>query len=183
MGEKGTSLLKVIDDCVEYSNKIVSDLWEYSSEIKLDKSKITPHQLLTKALPTLVIPKNIKITDHTNDEFTINLDVAKMERVFSNLTKNAIDAMPNGGTLSISSTNLQNEIQIDFADTGVGMSEEVAKKIGEPFFTTKAKGMGVGFSICKRIIAAHKGRIEVSSVAGKGTKIMLFIPLNDTAKM
>jgi signal transduction histidine kinase len=183
MGEKGTNLLKVIDDCVEYSNKIVSDLWEYSSEIKLNKSRITPHQLLTKALPTLVIPKNIKITDCTNDEVTINLDVAKMERVFSNLTKNAIDAMPNGGTLSISSTNLQNEVQIDFADTGVGMSEEVAKKIGEPFFTTKAKGMGVGFSICKRIIAAHKGRIEVSSVTGKGTKIMLFIPLNDTAKM
>jgi signal transduction histidine kinase len=91
--------------------------------------------------------------------------------------------MPNGGTLAISSTKLQNEVQIDFADTGVGMSEEVAKKIGEPFFTTKAKGMGVGFSICKRIIAAHKGRIEVSSVAGKGTKIMLFIPLNDTPKI
>jgi signal transduction histidine kinase len=178
MGEKGTGLLKVIDDCVEYSNKIVSDLWEYSSEIKLDKSRYTPHQLVNKALTTLVIPKNIKIIDHTNDDFIVNVDLAKMERVFSNLTKNAIDAMPDGGTIIISSLKLQNEAEIDFLDNGVGMSEEVAKKIGEPFFTTKAKGMGVGFSICKRIVEAHKGRIEVASTPGKGTKIMVFVPLN-----
>ncbi len=178
MGEKGTGLLKVIDDCVEYSNKIVSDLWEYSSEIKLDKSRYSPHQLVNKALTTLVIPKNIKIIDYANDDFTVNVDLAKMERVFSNLTKNAIDAMPNGGTIIISSIQLQNEAEIDFLDNGVGMSEEVAKKIGEPFFTTKAKGMGVGFSICKRIVEAHKGRIEVASTPGKGTKIMVFVPLN-----
>jgi signal transduction histidine kinase len=183
MGEKGLVLLKVIDDCVEYSNKIVSDLWEYSSEIKLDKARYSPHQLVNKALTTLVIPKNIKIIDHTNDDFTINVDLAKMERVFSNLTKNAIDAMPDGGTIIISSIKLQNEAEIDFLDSGVGMSEEVAKKIGEPFFTTKAKGMGVGFSICKRIVEAHKGRIEVASTPGKGTKIMVFVPLNEVQSM
>jgi signal transduction histidine kinase len=86
--------------------------------------------------------------------------------------------MPNSGTLTISSLKTQNEVEISFADTGIGMSEEVAKKIGEPFFTTKAKGMGVGFSICKRIIDAHKGRIEVSSSPGKGTKITVFLPLS-----
>ena len=166
-----------LTDCVKYSNKIVSDLWEYSSEIKLDKSKYTPHQLVKNALTTLVVPKNVKIIDHTNDDFTVTVDAAKMTRVFSNLTKNAVNAMPNGGTLIISSLKLQKEAEIDFVDNGVGMSEEVAKKIGEPFFTTKAKGMGVGFSICKRIVEAHKGRIEVASTPGKGTKIMVFLPL------
>ncbi len=179
MGEKGVDLLKVIDDCVEYSNKIVSDLWEYSSEIKLDKSKYTPYQLIQSGLTTLVVPKNIKIIDHTNDDFTIKVDSAKMTRVFSNLTKNAIDAMPDGGTLTISSLKLQKEAEIDFVDNGVGMSEEVAKKIGEPFFTTKAKGMGVGFSICKRVVEAHMGRIEVASTPGKGTKIKVFLPLSE----
>ncbi len=179
MGEKGVGLLKVIDDCVEYSNKIVSDLWEYSSEIKLDKSKYSPHQLVKNALTTLVVPKNVKIIDHSSDEITLNVDFAKMERVFSNLTKNAIDAMPDGGTLTISSLKLQKEAEIDFVDNGIGMSEEVAKKIGEPFFTTKAKGMGVGFSICKRIVEAHMGRIEVESTPGKGTKILVFLPLSE----
>ena len=137
--------------------------------------------MIQNALTTISVPKNIKIFDHTNDDFKIHVDVAKMTRVFSNLTKNAVDAMPNGGTLVISSLKLQNEVEIDFVDNGVGMSEEVAKKIGEPFFTTKAKGMGVGFSICKRIVEAHKGRIEVASTPGKGTKIMVFLPLSEQA--
>lgn len=178
IGEKGRDLLEVIDDCVEYSNKIVSDLWEYSSEIKLDKTMNSPYQLIKCALTTLEIPKNIQIVNYASDEQTLNVDAGKIKRVFSNLLKNAFDAMPNGGTLNITSKKLQEEIEFDFKDTGVGMSEETVKKIGEPFFTTKAKGMGVGFSICKRIVEAHQGRIEVESAPGKGTKIAVFLPLS-----
>ncbi len=176
MGEKGLSLLQTIDDCVEYSNKIVSDLWEYSSEIKLDKTKNSPYKLVTNALKTLTLPQNIKIVNYASNDSPLNVDSAKMERVFSNIIKNASDAMPNGGILKIMSEKRQNEIEISFTDNGVGMSEEIVKKIGEPFFTTKAKGMGVGFSICKRIVEAHQGRIEVESVEGKGTKISVFLP-------
>jgi signal transduction histidine kinase len=178
IGEKGRDLLEVIDDCVEYSNKIVSDLWEYSSEIKLDKTRNSPYQLIKCALTTLEIPKNIQIVNYANDEQTLNVDAGKIKRVFSNLLKNAVDAMPNGGTLNITSQKLQREVEFDFKDSGVGMSEETVKKIGEPFFTTKAKGMGVGFSICKRIVEAHRGRIEVESAPGKGTKIAVFLPLS-----
>ncbi len=177
LGEKGVGLLGVIDDCVEYSNKIVSDLWEYSSEIKLEKTKNSTYQLVTKALTTFTTPKNIKIINYTNNEYLLNVDAAKIERVFSNIAKNAIDAMPDGGTLKITSEKSQKDVEIEFSDTGVGMSGEIVKKIGSPFFTTKAKGMGIGFSICKRLVEAHRGRIEVKSVEGKGTKIAVFLPI------
>jgi signal transduction histidine kinase len=68
------------------------------------------------------------------------------------------------------------EVKIAFSDSGVGMSKEVLEKLWTPFFTTKAKGMGVGLSICRRIINAHGGRIEVQSVEGKGTCFMVFLP-------
>jgi len=176
IGEKGEGLLKVIDDCVEYSDKIVKDLWEYSSEIKLDKIKTSPFNLVNSSLSTLVIPNNIKIKNEGSQELALLVDTGKMERVFSNLIKNSIDAMPNGGTLKITSNALKEEIQINFCDSGVGMSTETLKKLWMPFFTTKAKGMGVGLSICKRIIDCHKGRIEVQSSHGKGTCFSIFLP-------
>ncbi len=176
MGEKGESLLKVIDNCVEYSDKIVKDLWEYSSEIKLDKIKTSPYKLVNNSLSTLVVSGNVKVINEASEELSLVVDTGKMERVFSNLIKNAIDAMPNGGTLRIASKMVKNEVEIDFCDTGVGMSKEIMKNLWMPFFTTKAKGMGVGLSICKRIIDSHKGRIEVQSKNGEGTCFIIFLP-------
>jgi len=72
---------------------------------------------------------------------------------------------------------LEKNVEIEFSDTGTGMSKEVLSKIWTPFFTTKAKGMGVGLSICKRIIEAHQGEIEVESKEGKGTKFAIKLPL------
>ena len=68
-------------------------------------------------------------------------------------------------------------VEVDFADNGVGMSKEVIEKLWLPFFTTKAKGMGVGLPISKRIVEAHDGRIEVYSKKGKGTCFAVFLPL------
>src|SRR5690606_26293524 len=175
IGEKGEGLLKVIDDCVEYSDKIVKDLWEYSSEIKLDKIKTSAFNHVNSSLSTFVIPNNINIKNEDSQELALLVDTGKMERVFSNLIKNSIDAMPNGGTLKITSNALKEEIQINFCDSGVGMSTETLKKLWMPFFTTKAKGMGVGLSICKRIIDCHKGRIEVQSSHGKGKCFSIFL--------
>jgi len=176
IGDKGTDLLKVIDDCVEYSNKIVSDLLDYSGEIKLEKIKTTPYCLVRDVLAKLSIPDNVKVLNLTSNEDVINVDPPKMERVFSNLIKNSFDAMPNGGTLKVTSNKLKDGIEIDFVDNGVGMSEEIVKKIESPFFTTKAKGMGIGLSICNRILEAHHGRMEVKSTQGQGTKISVFLP-------
>jgi signal transduction histidine kinase len=67
-------------------------------------------------------------------------------------------------------------VEVIFVDTGIGMAKEVMEKLWTPFFTTKAKGMGLGLSICKRIIEAHGGRISVESTIGKGTTFKVTIP-------
>jgi signal transduction histidine kinase len=77
--------------------------------------------------------------------------------------------MPNGGRLNITARKVNDQVEIDFSDNGVGMSKEVMEKLWFPFFTTRVKGMGIGLSISKRIIDAHKGRIEVRSTEGKGS--------------
>ncbi len=176
MGAKGNAQLRTIDDCVEYSDKIVRDLLEYSCEIKLDKIITNPKRLVNDSLSTLVVPDNVQIIKALGEEFSVFVDNGKIERVFCNLIKNAFDAMPNGGELRITSGKVSDEVKIAFSDSGVGMSREVLEKLWTPFFTTKAKGMGVGLSICKRIINAHGGRIEVQSVQGKGTYFTVFLP-------
>jgi signal transduction histidine kinase len=100
-----------------------------------------------------------------------------MQRVFINLVKNSIDAMPNGGSLNISSRHSDQTVEFSFSDTGCGMSEEVIQKIFTPLFTTKAQGMGFGSAICKRIVEAHNGKIEVESALNKGTKFTITLPI------
>jgi K+-sensing histidine kinase KdpD len=109
---------------------------------------------------------------------TMRLDQDKMARVFYNIAGNAADAMPNGGTLSVSSEVMGDLVKIEFTDTGTGMPEEVKRKIFEPFVTYgKKHGTGLGMAIVKKVIDDHKGRIEIDTEMGKGTTIRLLLPL------
>jgi signal transduction histidine kinase len=101
-----------------------------------------------------------------------------MQRVFLNLIKNALDAMPNGGKLLVESHGQNGQVLINFSDTGVGIPEESMHELWTPLKTTKAKGMGFGLPICKRIVEAHVGRISVSSILRKGTVFTLTLPTN-----
>jgi len=177
--KKGNALLKTIDDCVEYSDKIVRDLVEYSCEINLDKIKTNPKRLVNDSLSKFVVPSSIQVINEASDEFSLLVDNWKIERVFSNLIKNAFDAMPDVGKLEITSRRVNGQVEVDFSDSGVGMSKDVLEKLWTPFFTTKAKGMGVGLSISKRIIDAHGGRIEAKSIEGKGTCFTVFLPVTE----
>jgi two-component system, sporulation sensor kinase C len=149
----------------------------------LEIEEATPKSLLDYILLMIQIPNHIKIMDRTQDEPTIWVDSNKMERVFINLIKNAIDAMPEKGTLIISSRLDGENIEFTFADTGTGMSEQTKSKIFMPLFTTKAQGMGFGLAICKRIIEAHGGRITVESSLSKGTTFIVTLPIEQKPKI
>jgi signal transduction histidine kinase len=104
-----------------------------------------------------------------------------MKRAFVNVIQNAIDAMPQGGTLTASSKQSDHTVEIALSDTGSGMPEEVMRNLWKPFQTTKAKGLGLGLAICKRIVDAHEGSISVKSKAGEGTTVTIRLPLNARA--
>ena len=180
IGDRGKEMLESIENAIDYSNKIVNDLLEYSRELKLELTKTTPKAMLKKALASLHVPENIKIVDATADQPKVKADTEQMCRVFINLIKNAVDAMPEGGTLTIKSKETKGTLKITFKDTGTGMTEKTLHtlKRGVPLFTTKAKGMGFGLPICKRIAEAHGGKLSLESNIGKGTKITVTIPVN-----
>jgi signal transduction histidine kinase/CheY-like chemotaxis protein len=110
-------------------------------------------------------------------------DPAGLREVFTNLIINAVDAMPRGGILRIS-TMLEDEfVIVEIADTGIGMSPEVQKRIFDPFFTTKGtRGSGLGLSICYGIISRHMGEIRVKSQVGSGSTFSLILPINLSRK-
>ena len=178
MDDKGKEMLTIIESAVEHANSIVADLLDYSREIKLELEEYSPKSLVDYVLLSIKPSSRIKIIDHTESFPTIWVDGNKIERVFVNLIKNAIDAMPEGGTLEISSRQSGENVELTFADTGTGMSQDVIGKIFTPLFTTKAQGMGLGLAICKRVVEAHHGKINVESELNKGTRFTITLPIN-----
>jgi PAS domain S-box-containing protein len=176
-GQNTNEMLNAIDRCVDHANNIIGDLLEYSREIHLDLEEYSPKTIINYVLLAIKPPDNIKITLNTQDNPHLWVDANKIERVFTNIIKNAFEAMPNGGTLEISSCQNNQNVDFLFADTGNGMCSEVLGKIFTPLFTTKAQGMGFGLAICKRIIEAHEGKIVVESAPKKGTVFTISLPI------
>jgi len=175
-GSKEKEMMDIVDKSVEHANKIVNSLLEYSAEIRLEIEQCSPKELLDYVLLMAQVPERVRVVDRTEYEPTIWIDVNKMERVFLNLIKNAFDALPERGTLQVSSKRVGENVEITFTDNGVGMSEQTLSKIFSPLFTTKAQGMGFGLAICKRIVETHCGKISVESTLGKGTTFTITLP-------
>jgi K+-sensing histidine kinase KdpD len=120
---------------------------------------------------------NVQLVRNTQYQGQVKMDQDKMVRVFYNLASNARDAMPQGGSLTVSTEPSNGYVKIEFKDSGTGMPEEVRKKIFEPFMTYgKKHGTGLGMAIVKKVIDDHQGKIEIESEMGKGTTIRILLP-------
>ena len=170
-------MLEIIDKSIDHSNNIINDLLDYSRELRLELTESEPCALLNEAMRMIQVPDRIQIVNHVLGESSVRVDADKMMRVFINLIKNAVDAMPEKGRLEIRSRQIGGKVEIAFADTGTGIPEEVLPKIFSPLFTTKAQGMGFGLAICKRIIEAHGGTITVKTAVNKGTTFAITLPI------
>lgn len=175
--KKAKEMLRLIEKDIEYSNKIINDLLDYSREMQLELVTVNLKLLIKEALVLVRIPRNIRVRDMTQYRRGVKVDVENMKRVFVNIIKNAVEAMPKGGGLVLSSRESDVGLEIAFSDNGIGLSDDVLKKMWTPLFTTKAKGMGLGLPICKRIVEAHGGKIAVERRAGRGTTFTVTIPL------
>lgn len=175
-------MLAAIDNGLQYADKIVKELLDYSREIRLELSETDVKALVDAVLLQVKIPENVTVRNMTQATPKLLIDEAKTQRVFVNLTSNAIDAMPNGGELRISSTESNGAMEIKFADTGEGIPDTIMQNLWKPLRTTKSRGMGLGLAICKRILEAHGGSIEVESAPGKGTTFTIRLPIKPEAR-
>jgi PAS domain S-box-containing protein len=170
-------ILQLIDNAVEDADRIIDCLITYSSDLYLDIGKSTPKALLSRALLKVSIPEGVTIKDYTLDEPELSVDALKMERIFANILRNSVEAIPKEGTIEIRSVQKGSNVEISFADSGVGIPAMVLAKIFSPLNTTKAKGMGLSLAIGKRIVEEHDGKIAVASTVGKGTVVTITLPL------
>jgi signal transduction histidine kinase len=104
-------------------------------------------------------------------------DARRLELAFLNLMNNAVDAMPDGGVLTIRATATEDAIEISIADTGCGIDKADVQNVVKPFFSTKASGTGLGLPLVARVVAAHYGRLHIESEKGEGTTVRVRLPL------
>ncbi|MEC0695342.1 PAS domain-containing protein [Bacillus atrophaeus] len=115
-------------------------------------------------------------TAFQRDSIFINGDQNQLKQVFINLIKNAVESMPDGGTVEIDTTEDEHSVHVTIKDEGEGIPEKVLKRIGEPFLTTKEKGTGLGLMVTFNIIENHQGTIQVDSKPEKGTAFKISFP-------
>lgn len=132
---------------------------------------------LLRVMETKAIIQQIELSSEVTDCLLVAADSSQLRQVFVNLLQNAFQAMPNGGKLSLRTAVLSNQVIVTIADTGVGITPENLDRIGKPFFTTKPGGTGLGLATSFRIVAAHGGKITVSSELGQGTTFTVTLPL------
>jgi signal transduction histidine kinase len=101
-----------------------------------------------------------------------------LKQVFINLIKNGVKATPNGGKVNVRMNRVNDSVVIKIIDEGFGIPEGVIQKLGEPFYSTKEKGTGLGLMVSYRIIEEHKGTIKIKSEKGKGTTIQIMLPMS-----
>ncbi|HWO96749.1 MAG TPA: ATP-binding protein [Bacillus sp. (in: firmicutes)] len=130
-------------------------------------------------LSSYALLNNIEFHTTLEDSLHIRANTIELKQVLINLMKNAIeamDAMEKEGTITVNSRQDDRFVIIDIADTGVGMTPKEMKRLGTPFYSLKDRGTGIGLMVCYNIIEKYKGKIEVKSTKGKGTKFSVFIP-------
>jgi len=172
--------LGIVDDEINSSNKIISDLLTFSRVGKPAVSPARIENVIDDAVAHCAIPENIELTKEVAANLPeIQIDTDQIRQVLVNLITNAVQAMPEGGKLAIAVRQKDSSIQVEVVDTGCGIPEEARGKLFEPLYTTKAKGIGLGLAVCKSIIERHDGHIEVESSVGKGTTFAVKLPLKE----
>jgi len=175
--QKAMEMLQVLNDSVDYADKIIRDLKDFASTKKPILEKTDINAIVKSALSQVGARKNVELITELDHLPKIEVDIDMIKRVFLNLAINGIQAMEKGGTITVSTKKTNGFVEASFKDTGVGISKENMEKIFTPFFTTRAKGMGMGLPICKKFVEAHGGSIQVESEEGKGSTFTVKLPI------
>lgn len=170
--------LENMERSIKKMEKTISFLLNLSRDLNLNQEWVDVNELLDEVLQALrpIMDPDVVVIKDYSPVPKMFLDREKMHTVFGNIIENALDAMPGGGQLRIITTENQGRVFVILEDTGLGVNEQVRQRIFEPFVTTKPDGVGLGLTVCKRIIGSHGGKIKLRSYAGKGTAVCIDIP-------
>jgi signal transduction histidine kinase len=169
--------LGTIQEQVDYMNKIVSDLQDFARPLKPELVEVDLCSAIPQLVATVNVPSNIQATAECEAGLPkINLDLTFLKRILVNLATNAIQAMPNGGKLTIKASQQEGSVSVTVTDTGLGIPDEIKPKIFQPLMTTKAKGQGFGLAVVKRLVEVQSGVISFESKVGKGTQFKMTFP-------
>lgn len=173
--------VQIIVDEVERLERQLRDLLDFAAPKKPKLQKLNLNELILRLAeihrPSMEAAGVQLVVELSNEPLFVMADEVQMERVLLNLWRNAVEAMPEGGTLSIRLKRENNLVKLSVQDTGMGIIPDELPNIFKPFYTTKNSGSGLGLAICKKIVDEHGGQIEVESMLGEGTTFTITLPL------
>lgn len=166
-----------IDREIDRQSKIINDLLFFSRNRPRQLGDVDLNGILSDTLQRVAVPESVGVCCDLDETLPIiRADADQLQQVFVNLVTNAVQAMPDGGTLSVSTRQDGDDVVARVADTGVGISEENMARLFQPFFTTKDKGIGLGLSVTRGLVEGHRGTIDVESQVGAGTTFTVHLP-------
>ncbi len=176
-----TRILTTIKDELARLNRLVSDFLSYGRPAKLKIREVDARSLIEEVRDLVATQSeqqgvNISVQQNGNGNAKLNADAEQLKTCFSNLMINAVQAMPEGGTLKVTVSPNSSLIGFEFADTGTGIPPEALEQIFEPYYSTKDTGIGLGLPLTKKIIEEHGGEIAVKSEQNKGTIFTVTLP-------
>jgi two-component system NtrC family sensor kinase len=176
-----TNILQDIELEIDYASNVVTNILTYSRPTELIYNWTNVNKLIEDTMHFVNLKNRDKgidlIKEYDQNISDILLDNKKIKQVIVNLLSNAMQAMPKGGTLKISTKLDQDTVKIIISDTGSGIEKSVLERIFTPFFTTKARGVGLGLSIVYNIVQKHGGTVDVDSVEDQGTTFTVNLPV------
>jgi two-component system CheB/CheR fusion protein len=175
--EKVVKHLEILDKKVNSANLIISDLLDFAKKKPPALDQADLNEAVKSALSCVTVPENIKVEIKLGEIPKMLLDTEQVQRVCQNLILNAVQAMPEGGKLTIQTTKQDDSAKLIVRDTGVGIPKENMPKLFTPLFSTKAKGIGLGLVICKQTVESHGGNITVESKVGEGSTFTVKLPI------
>ncbi len=172
---------KIINKEVDRIDNLVQELLNFAKPNPPQLNEVNIHQLIEQTLEPLnndLIRHKINLNvSFKNKNILIHIDRQQIKQALLNIFLNAIDAMPEGGLLSVNTSAQSNKLCVTITDTGKGISSEDIKHIFDPFFSKKDHGTGLGLSITYEIVKNHNGKIFAESELGKGTTFRIELPL------
>lgn len=176
--------IKIIESEIQQANGIINEILTYSRQRELKPERVQLHAWLEELLSVYPFPPHIALDKQfLAGDPVLDIDTTEVQQAIRNLIGNGIEVMPQKGTIKIR-TAMADEatVCIEIGDTGAGIPPDVLDKIFAPFFTTKARGTGLGLAVVRKVVDRHNGRIDVQSVVGQGTTFQLFLPVAQRVK-